>query len=53
MAEDVEKVNPALVVRDKLTEQEKRIEALASDLQKVSEKIEATKPAPQVADNNP
>ena len=97
VAEEVEKVNPDLVVRDKvgnpysvrydqvnamllneflkehrkvqeleaavgqqrkdfqskLSEQEKKIEALASGLQKVSAQIEATKPAPQVAANNP
>jgi hypothetical protein len=96
VAEEVEKVNPDLVVRDKggkaysvrydevnamllneflkehrkvqeleaavgqqrkdfqskLSEQEKKIEALASGLQKVSAQIEATKPAPQVAANN-
>ena len=97
VAEEVEKVNPDLVVRDKvgnpysvrydqvnamllneflkehrkvqeleatvgqqqkgfqskLSEQEKKIEALASGLQKVSAQVEATKPAPQVASNNP
>jgi hypothetical protein len=96
VAEDVEKVSPDLVVRDKegkpysvrydqvnamllneflkehnkvekleatvaeqqkgfhsqLVEQEKRIEALATGLQKVSAHIEATKPAPQVAVND-
>jgi hypothetical protein len=39
--------------QSKLWEQEKKIEALASGLQKVSAQIEATKPAPQVAANNP
>ncbi|HEX4696117.1 MAG TPA: tail fiber domain-containing protein [Candidatus Udaeobacter sp.] len=97
VAEDVEKINPDLVVRDKegkpysvrydqvnvmllneflkehrrvqeleafvsqqqkdfqskASEQEKRIEALALGLQKVNAQIEATKPAPQVAANNP
>ncbi len=38
--------------QSKLVEQEKRIEALASGLQKVSAQCEATKPAPQVAVNN-
>jgi hypothetical protein len=38
--------------QSKLVEQEKRIEALASGLQKVSAQIEATKRAPQVAVNN-
>jgi len=38
--------------QSKLVEQEKRIEALASGLQKVSAQSEATKPAPQVAVNN-
>ena len=38
--------------QSKLVEQEKRIEALASGLQKVSAQSEATKRAPQVAANN-
>ena len=38
--------------QSKLAAQEKRIEALASGLQKVSAQIETTKPAPQVAVNN-
>jgi methionyl-tRNA formyltransferase len=38
--------------QSKLVEQEKRIEALASGLQKVSAQIEATNPAPQVAVND-
>ncbi|HEX4653693.1 MAG TPA: tail fiber domain-containing protein [Candidatus Udaeobacter sp.] len=37
----------------KLAQQEKRIEALTSGLQKVNAQIEADKPAPQVAANNP
>jgi len=99
VAEEVEKVNPALVARDaegkvytvryeavnamllneflkehrKMEEQEatitqlksgaskqeaiiakqqKRIEALATGLQKVSDQVELTKPAPQMAGNN-
>jgi methionyl-tRNA formyltransferase len=39
--------------QSKLSEQEQKIEALASGLQKVSAQIEATKPAPQVVANNP
>jgi hypothetical protein len=97
VAEDVEAVNPDLVVRDKegklntvryeavnamllneflkehrkvqeleatvaqqqksfeskLSEQHKQIEALTSGLQKVTAQIETTKPAPQVAVNQP
>jgi hypothetical protein len=89
VAEDVEKVNPDLVVRDKegksysvrydavnamllneflkehrkveqltkdfefkIAEQEKQIEALAASLQKVSAQLEASKPTPQVVNNN-
>jgi hypothetical protein len=37
----------------KLAEQEKRIEALASGLQKVTAQVEAAKPEQQVAINNP
>jgi ABC-type hemin transport system substrate-binding protein len=77
VAEDVEKVNPDLVVRDKegkpysvrydqvnamllneflkehrkVEQLEKRIEALAAGLQKVSSQLEASKPAPQVVNN--
>ena len=93
VAEDVEKVNPDLVVRDKegkpysvryeqvnamlvneflkeyrkndqqeskiaeqeakIARQEQQIEALTAGLQKVSAQLEASKPAPQVALNNP
>ena len=85
VAEDVEKVNPDLIVRDKegkpysvrydavnamllneflkehstVQEQQKEINALKSELkeqaaqiQKVSAQLEASKPAPQVAENN-
>ena len=96
VAEEVEKVNPALVARDadgkaytvryeavnamllneflkehckvtelettvvqqrkefesKITHQQKQIEALTAGLQKVSAQLEASKPAPQVAENN-
>jgi trimeric autotransporter adhesin len=89
VAEDVEKVNPDLVDRDKegkpysvryeqvnamllneflkehrkveqltkdfeskLAEQQKQIEALTVGLQKVSAQVEASKPAPQVVNNN-
>jgi hypothetical protein len=85
VAEDVEKINPDLVVRDKqgrpytvryeavnamllneflkehaafLKEQrkvdqlEKQVEALAAGLAKVSAQVEASRPAPQVAENN-
>ena len=88
VAEDVEKVNPALVVRDKegkpytvrydavnamllneflkehrkveelkkdfkatIVQQQKEIEALTADLQKVSAQLEASKAAPQVVNN--
>jgi uncharacterized coiled-coil protein SlyX len=91
VAEDVEKVNPDLVVRDKegkpysvrydqvnamllneflkehrtvqelksvvakqeaaAAQQQKQIEALAADLQKVSAQLEASKSAPQVVNN--
>ena len=36
----------------KLTKQEKQIEALTAGLQKVSAQLDASKPAPQVAENN-
>jgi uncharacterized coiled-coil protein SlyX len=36
-----------------LAEQQKQIEALASGLQKISDRIEMSKPAQQVAINNP
>jgi hypothetical protein len=85
IAEDVAKVNPDLVVRDKngeiysvryeavnamllneflkehrkieaqeaaIVRQQQQIEALAAGLQKVSAQLEASKPAPQVADSN-
>ena len=85
VAEDVEKVNPELVVRDKdgkpysvrydqvnamllneflkehrkvedleanAARQQKQIEALTAGLQKVSAQLEASKPAPQVVQNN-
>jgi hypothetical protein len=78
VAEDVEKVNPDLVVRDKEGEpysvrydqvnamllneflkarrqidmQQKQIEALSAGLQKVSARLEASRPAPQVVENN-
>ena len=77
VAEDVEKVNPDLVVRDKegkpysvrydqvnamllneflkarhqIDAQQKQIDALTAGLQKVSARIEASKPAPQVVNN--
>jgi predicted RNase H-like nuclease (RuvC/YqgF family) len=84
VAEDVEKVNPDLVVRDKegkaysvgydavnamflneflkehrkVEQQQKQIDALTAELkeqaaqiQKVSAKLEASKPAPQIANN--
>jgi trimeric autotransporter adhesin len=85
VAEDVEKINPDLVVRDKegkpysvrydqvnamllneflkehrkvqeqdatITRQQKQIDALTAGLQKVSAQLEASKPAPQVVNNN-
>jgi trimeric autotransporter adhesin len=78
IAEDVDKVSPDLVVRDKEgkpysvrydqvnamllneflkehgknEEQQKQIEALTAGLQKLSAQVEASKPAPQVAQNN-
>ncbi len=85
VAEDVEKVNPDLVLRDDsgkvytvryeavnamllneflkehrevqeqkatIAKQQKQIEALTVGLQKVSAQIEASKPAPQVVNNN-
>jgi Chaperone of endosialidase len=85
VAEEVEKVNPDLVVRDAegkvytvryeavnamllneflkahrkieeqgamIAQQQKQIEALSAGLQKVSAQIEASKPAPQVVENN-
>jgi trimeric autotransporter adhesin len=85
LAEDVEKINPDLVLRDKegkpysvrydqvnamllneflkahremeeqeaiIGRQEKQIEALAADLQKVSDQLELRKPAPQTVLNN-
>jgi septal ring factor EnvC (AmiA/AmiB activator) len=39
--------------QSRFAEQEKQIEALATGLQKVSAQVEATKPEPQVAANNP
>jgi Chaperone of endosialidase len=84
VAEEVEKVNPALVARDeqgkpytvryeavnamllneflkehrkneeqeaRIARQQKQIEALTSGLQKVSAQLEASKPAPQVVNN--
>jgi hypothetical protein len=77
IAEEVAKVNPALVLPDKdgkpytvryeavnamllnefrkarrqIDAQQKQIEALAAGLQKVSAQLEASKPAPQVAEN--
>ena len=79
VAEDVEKVNPDLVVRDekgqiysvryeavnamllneflkearasRLTQLQKQIEKLTAGLQKVSARLEASKPAPQVVNN--
>jgi hypothetical protein len=77
VAEDVEKVNPALVARDdqgkaytvryeavnamllneflkehrKVQELEKQVEKLTTGLQKVSDQLEANKPAPQVVNN--
>ena len=84
VAEEVEKVNPDLVVRDKegkpytvrydqvnamllneflkehrkvedqgamIAKQQKQIEALTAGLQKVSARLEASKPAPQVVNN--
>src|SRR2546423_828191 len=85
IAEEVEKVNPDLVVRDQegkaysvrydqvnamllneflkehrkneeqeatIARQQKQIEALAPGLQKVSDKVELNRPAPQMALNN-
>ena len=78
VAEDVEKVNPDLVVRDKegkaysvrydqvnamllneflkehrtVQELKKEVAALTAGLQKVSAQLEASKPAPQVVNNN-
>jgi hypothetical protein len=78
VAEEVEKVNPDLIVRDKegkpysvryeavnamllneflkahrqIEEQQKEIEALRTIIQKVSDKVEMMKPAPQMAENN-
>jgi hypothetical protein len=77
IAEQVEKVNPDLIVRDKdgkpysvrydavnamllneflkarrqLDAQQKQIDALTAGLQKVSARLEASKPAPQVVNN--
>jgi hypothetical protein len=77
VAEDVEKVNPDLIVRDKggkpysvryeavnamllneflkehreLQELKKQVTALTAGLQKVSARVEASKPAPQVVNN--
>ena len=44
----------ATVARQEATgaEQQKQIEALTAGLQKVSAQLEASKPAPQVAENN-
>ena len=93
VAEDVQKVNPALVARDaegkaftvryeavnamllneflkehrkgqkqdatisqlktELTQQQKEIEALSAQIQKVSDQLELSKPAPQAVVNNP
>jgi hypothetical protein len=39
--------------QSKLAKQEKQIDALASDLQKVSAHLEASKPRPQVVLNSP
>jgi len=78
VAEEVEKVNPALVARDdqgkvytvryeavnamllneflkehrKVVELEKQVEKLTTGLQKVSDQLELSKPAPQIVDNN-
>jgi hypothetical protein len=78
VAEEVEKVNPDLITRDRdgkpytvryeevntmllneflkahrrIEEQQKEIEALIQLIQKVSDKVEMTKPAPQVARND-
>jgi hypothetical protein len=78
VAEDVERVNPDLVVRDKegkpysvrydqvnamllneflkehreVQELKKQVAALTAGLQKVSAQLEASKPAPQVVNNN-
>jgi Chaperone of endosialidase len=78
IAEEVEKVNPDLVVRDQNGEiytvrydavnamllneflkarrqidaQQKQIDALTAGLQKVNAQVEASKPAPQVVNNN-
>ena len=78
VAEEVEKVNPDLITRDRdgkpytvryeevnamllneflkahrqIEEQQKEIEALRQLIQKVSDKVEMTKPAPQVARND-
>jgi len=77
VAEDVQKVNPDLVVRDKegkpysvrydqvnamllneflkehqkVQDLEKQVEKLTAGLQKVSDQVEASKPAPQVVNN--
>jgi phage shock protein A len=37
--------------QSKLAEQQKQIEGLTTDLQKVSAQVEASKPAPQVVNN--
>ncbi|HEX3229340.1 MAG TPA: hypothetical protein VHQ95_10265, partial [Pyrinomonadaceae bacterium] len=39
-------------LQSKLAEQQKQIEALTTGLQKVSAQLEASKPAPQMVDNN-
>jgi trimeric autotransporter adhesin len=78
IAEEVAKVNPALVLPDKegkpytvryeavnamlfneflkarrqIDAQQKQIDALTAVVQKVSAQLEASKPAPQVAENN-
>ena len=78
VAEEVEKVNPDLITRDRdgkpytvryeevnamllneflkahrrIEEQQKEIETLRQLIQKVSDKVEMTKPAPQVARND-
>ena len=44
--------NPDLVGRDDQGKQQDQIEALTTGLQKVSDQLELTKPAPQMVDNN-
>jgi hypothetical protein len=57
IAEEVEKVYPDLIVRDKegkpySVRYDEQIETLTAGLQKVSAQLEVSKPAPQMVNNN-